>query len=99
MAARHSVRREAARDLAAAFDWYEAQSPGLGFDFLVAFRECVATISRHPEMCAAFHKNYRRAVVGRFSYVIYYLPTPNHVSIHAVLHTARDPKSVQRRLP
>jgi plasmid stabilization system protein ParE len=41
---------EADDDVAASYDWYESQEPGLGEDFLRSVEACVNGIQRHPEM-------------------------------------------------
>ncbi|MFH1570139.1 MAG: hypothetical protein ABIL09_19255 [Gemmatimonadota bacterium] len=45
------------------------------------------------------HERYRRALVRRFPYAVFYECTANAVTILAVLHTARDPAKWRQRLP
>jgi hypothetical protein len=42
------VRPEAEAEVQSAFDWYEEQSDGLGFDFLRAIDACLSGVQRNP---------------------------------------------------
>ena len=42
------VRPEAEAEVQSAFDWYEEQSDGLGFDFLRAIDDCLSGVQRNP---------------------------------------------------
>lgn len=41
------VRPEAEAEVQAAFDWYEEQSDGLGFEFLRAMEACLSGVTRN----------------------------------------------------
>lgn len=86
-----AYRRGVSRDLAAAYDWYEEQRPGLGEEFLFAVENAFKTVQLYPEMFAAVHGNVRRTVVSRFPYAVFYLVESERVVILTVLHTARNP--------
>ena len=43
------LRKPARADIAEAFQWYEARSTGLGFEFLRAVRVALAGIERAPD--------------------------------------------------
>jgi len=47
---------EADDDVAASYDWYESQEPGLGEDSLRSVAACVSGIQRHPEMFSVDHR-------------------------------------------
>ncbi len=85
-------RRRVQRDLAAAFDWYQEQSAGLGDKFLTSVTETLRTIEDFPEMYAFVHGAVRRAIVSRFPFAVFYLVEPSRVVILRVLHTSRDPR-------
>jgi plasmid stabilization system protein ParE len=78
-------------------DWYEAQLPGLGGQFIVevdaAFRRAAAAPHRFPKL----HGELRRALVRRFPYAIYFLSDAKQIVIVGVLHQRRSPASWQRR--
>lgn len=63
---------EAERDSAEAYAWYEQQESGLGEEFLRCVDACIQSIRRNPEMYRVVFEKYRRAVLRRFPYVIFY---------------------------
>jgi plasmid stabilization system protein ParE len=99
MAAKLVVAPEAEFDLEQAYAWYEAQRVGRGDDFLDRVDACIQGILRFPEMHAVFHGNYRRALVRRFPYAVFYEYADDTVIVYCVLHTAQDPEKWRRRLP
>lgn len=99
MAANLIVSPEAREDLDEAYAWYEERRVGLGEDFLGSVDACIEAIRRTPEMHAVVHENYRRALVRRFPYAIFYESVNNTVTVYCVFHTARDPRKWRRRLP
>lgn len=46
MSYRLIIRPEAELDIQAAFEWYEAQTPGLGSEFIRAVDTCLSGIGR-----------------------------------------------------
>jgi plasmid stabilization system protein ParE len=90
---------EARDDLVEAFGWYEARSAGLGHEFLREVEKCVLAIPRTPRAFTLVKKNYRRAVVQRFPYVVFYEFENSLVTIYSVFHTSQNPAKWRRRLP
>lgn len=45
------------------------------------------------------HEDYRRALVRRFPYAVFYSYEAGAITIHAVFHTVRDPAKWRQRLP
>ena len=72
MAVRLFLTPEADQDIAEAYWWYENQRPGLGEEFLSSLEASLEAIRRYPELLAPLHQNYRRALVRRFPYCIFY---------------------------
>jgi plasmid stabilization system protein ParE len=99
MAAKLIVAPEVERDLAEAYAWYESQRVGLGEDFLDCVDACVAAVLRMPEMQAKVHEQYRRALVRRFPYAVFYRYSARPVAVYAVFHASRDPDKWRQRLP
>jgi plasmid stabilization system protein ParE len=92
-----AFRRRVHHDLAAAFDWYEAQRPGFGDEFLRAALAVFASITHHPEMFGLIDPEVRRAIVARFPFAVFYTIEPERVVVLRVLHTARNPSLWPRR--
>jgi plasmid stabilization system protein ParE len=99
MSAKSILVPEAEQDIADAYDWYEARRPGLGEDFLSCVDACIQAICRNPEMCAVVHQAYRRALLRRFPYAVFYEHTGDLVTVYSVFHTSQDPAKWRQRLP
>ena len=99
MTAKLIVAPEAQDDLAATYDWYEAQRVGLGEDFLACIDACFERIRRTPELYAVAFESYRRALVRRFPYAVIYEADANAITIYGVFHTSRDSEAWRLRLP
>ena len=65
-------RRSAQRDVQQAYDYLEAQSPGLGAAFLERVEEATDRISRNPETYQIVFQNVRRASLKQFKYALFY---------------------------
>lgn len=63
-----SIRRAAARDIAEARAWYEAQQVGLSTEFLDELEAALARIGEGPLQFPQVHRDARRALVRRFPY-------------------------------
>jgi plasmid stabilization system protein ParE len=95
MAAELIVAPEAEQDIAEAYAWYERQRVGLGEDFLSRVDACIQGICRAPQA----HENYRRGLVRRFPYAVFYEYADEKVTVYCVFHTSRDPEKWRQRLP
>lgn len=89
---------EAEQDLDEAYTWYEKQRVGLGEDFLTNVDACIQLICRFPGIGAVVFKNYRRTLVRRFPYAVFYEFENETLTIYCVMHTSRDPNRWQDRL-
>ena len=85
-------------DLTEAYDWYEGRRPGLGEEFLSCVEACIQAICRNPEMHATVHADYRRGLVRRFPYSVFYEYAGDTVIVYCVFHNSRDPKKWRQRL-
>ena len=99
MAADLILAPEAEADLDEAYAWYEGQRIGLGEDFLGRVDACIEAICRLPESHALFHGNYRRALVRKYPYAVFYEFADDRVTVYCVFHSSRDPEKWRRRLP
>ena len=98
MAAELVIAPEAEQDLDDAYAWYERQRVGLGEEFLSSVDACIQAICRSPKAHALIFENYRRALVRRFPYAVFYDYVNETVTVYCVIHTAQDPKKWQQRL-
>lgn len=88
----------ARQDIADALAWYEQQTLGLGLEFLRCVEATIVSIQRHPLMYPAVLGEYRRAVVRRFPYVVFYAVEPERIVVYAVFHCSQDPGKWKARL-
>ena len=84
-------RPAADRDIDGAFSWYERQQVGLGNQFLTSLNNTVEMIRAGPESYPVVRHSIRRAVLGRFPYLVFYVVEPDRVVVLACLHASRDP--------
>ena len=91
------IHAEAEREVQEAFDWYEAQSLGLGAEFLRAADACVAAIQRNPYIYPAVHGQTRRAILRKFPYALFYLIEERRIIVLACFHSRRNPRDWERR--
>ncbi|MFA7382762.1 MAG: type II toxin-antitoxin system RelE/ParE family toxin [Desulfurivibrionaceae bacterium] len=89
---------EAHQDISEAYSWYDDQRLGLGEEFLSCVDACLQAICRMPEQCPVVHEEYRRALVRRFPYVVFYEYDGARVTVFAIFHTARNPNKWRKRL-
>ena len=99
MAARAIVAPEAELDIAEAYVWYESRRIGLGEEFLGSVDAAIERIRRQPLIYPVVHEAYRRALIRRFPYAIFFESTETGVTVYAVFHTSRDPQKWRQRLP
>lgn len=85
-------------DIEAAFNWYENEEAGLGFQFLEQLRIAYQRILENPLGYQDLRSGIRRALTRRFPYAVFFSIEDDIVLILAVLHTARDPAEWQRRI-
>jgi plasmid stabilization system protein ParE len=98
MAAKLVIAPETARDIEDAYAWYEGQRPGLGEECLGCVDACIAAICRTPEIHEIVYKEFRRGLVRRFPYPIFYEYVADSVTVYCIFHTAQDPAKWRQRL-
>ena len=98
MAADLILAPEAEEDIAAAYGWYEGRRLGLGEDFLSAVEACLESVRRYPEMYGLAHGTYRRALLRRFPYGVFYEYSRGTIVVYGVLHTSMNPEKWRIRL-
>lgn len=84
-------------DVAATFDWYEHEQPGLGHEFLDELRATYGRVADGPLTYQHLRSGIRRALVRRFPYAVYFSVENDVVVVLAVLHASRRPAEWQRR--
>lgn len=91
------LRPEAEQDVAEAAQWYEANEPGLGAQFVDQVQSTINTIAEQPSAFTEIHKSVRRALVRRFPFGVFYQLDKDGVMVIAVLHGSRHPRTWKER--
>jgi plasmid stabilization system protein ParE len=81
-----------------AYQWYDAQHPGLGTEFLRAVEASLEAIQRSPELYAPQYRHARRILLRRFPYAIWYIIQSDAVEVIACLHLRRQARHWRSRL-
>lgn len=92
-----TFRAEARNEMEDAYNWYEDQEDGLGETFLNCVDDTLDRIEQRPESYMVVFQDFRRAVVHRFPYVIYYRIVSSRVIVIAVVHGKGNPNVWQSR--
>lgn len=91
------VRPEASIDLREARNWYRNVSPELGSDFVRRVDDAIALVKERPEAFAIVHRTFRRILLHRFPYALFYHASEDRIVVVAVLHQARGPETIEAR--
>lgn len=93
MTHRLRIHPEARRELTGAFDWYEAQRTGLGRELLAELDAAFAAIIHQPLASGAWsaRPRFRRFVLRRFPYILFYRLDSEEVVVVAIAHAKRRP--------
>jgi plasmid stabilization system protein ParE len=89
------VRHRAKRDIREARLWYGKISGELGEDFLKSVDDAIALAQRYPLAFHLVHRTFRRVLLQRFPYALFYQFGEDRILVVAVLHQARDPQTLE----
>ena len=83
-------RPRAEEDLREARQWYEERREGLGDELVAAVRRAIRSLEAEPEQRPLYYREFRRLLIRRFPYKIFYLVEPDCVVVFRVLHGKQD---------
>jgi plasmid stabilization system protein ParE len=84
------IRPRAEADLVKARQWYDEQRIGLGDEFLSEVVVALNRITEDPHRPLIYYRGFRRVLVQRFPYKVFYRVEENYVIVFRVLHGRRD---------
>ena len=93
-----TVTPEAEEDLTLAHNWYEKQRSGLGEEFLGCVDATLERIVRLPHAFPVVHEPFRRVLIRRFPYAIYFESLEDRIVVYGAFHGSRDPDTWRQRL-
>ncbi|MEW6273767.1 MAG: type II toxin-antitoxin system RelE/ParE family toxin [Bacillota bacterium] len=85
-------------DIIAGYTWYEDKAPGLGEEFLRMFYARANDIQRNPLLYPKVHYEFRRSLLRRFPYAIYFRIEDNEIIVFGLFHCTRDPYAIKANL-
>ena len=94
------LQTDAETEIEEATIWYEQRRTGLGLEFVAALDRSMLDIGENPKRFPVWTPPWRRAILRRFPFVIFFEVEKNQVVIMAVAHAKRRPGYwVARRPP
>jgi hypothetical protein len=85
-------------DAIGGYGWYETKAPGLGEEFLRMFYACAGDLSRNSLMYRKVYGEFRRCLLRRFPFALYFVVKDEQVIVTGLFHCARDPRFVGMEL-
>ena len=83
-------------DALAGYTWYEEKARGLGGDLPCAcFYAGAREIPRNPLLYPKVYREFRRRLLRRFPYAIYFRIEDETVIVFGLFHCARDPRTIR----
>lgn len=83
----------AKQELQDAILWYEAAQPGLGAIFFEEYQRVLSHMLETPLLYPQDFDTFRKAVLSRFPYSIYYQATGQILTVYSVFHHKRSNES------
>ncbi|MDA3923472.1 MAG: type II toxin-antitoxin system RelE/ParE family toxin [Kiritimatiellae bacterium] len=72
--------------------WYEQQQRGLGLRFLDAVENTIDQISNHPLLYMVIYKKFRRCLLRKFPFSVFYTIENELIIIHSIFDNRQDPR-------
>lgn len=92
-----AVRPEAEIDALEAASWYDGEREGLGTEFLVELRTTFARIEEGPLRFPLVFREFRRAILHRFPFGVFFIVEAEVATVLAITHLHRHPSVWQTR--
>ena len=92
-----TVLELAAADVFAAKSRYNELRPGLGNDFALCVDEALARIQRFPLTYATIDLDFRRVLVRRFPFAVYFRVNHRQITVYGVFPSRENPEVWRRR--
>ncbi len=90
---------EAEEEIEASLRWYERCRRGLGLEFIAALDRALIRIAEKPHEFQQWKDDprYRRAVLDRFPYLVFFEIRGTEIEVVAVAHAKREPSYWRER--
>lgn len=81
-----------------AIDFYNKESPGLGFSFADEILRTLQRVYEYPKAWTSVSPVLRRCIAKRFPYAVIYGTVDSEIVVVAVAHLHRNPESWKTRV-
>ncbi len=88
----------AEQELDEAFDYYNDQCQGLGYEFAAEIRSTMKRIVGFPQAWTKISPRVRRCLTNKFPFAVLYQICGDTILVIAIMHMKRDPIHWQKRL-
>ncbi len=85
------IRPLAALEVIEAYDWYESQREGLGFEFLSELEFFYDCLLKNPHIHSYYENQVRSGKINRFPYVVIYEIFENVIVVYSVFMGKHNP--------
>jgi len=89
---------EVEEDVFSGYLWYEEKAAGLGEEFLRLFYAFSHELVRNPLLHRKVSGTFRRRLLKRFPYAIYFKIENSKVIVFGLFHCARNPEAIEDTL-
>jgi len=89
---------EVEEDAIAGYEWYESKAIGLGEEFLRMFYVSAQVVSSTPQIYPKIHREFRRCLLRRFPYALYFKIEGDEIIILGLFQCARNPHTISTNL-
>ena len=89
---------ELEEDALAGYAWYEEKATGLGEEFLRVFYASAREFTQNPLRYPRISPEFRRRLLKRFPYAIYFRIVGHEIIVMGLFHCARDPQTIRAKL-
>lgn len=89
---------EAQDDILNGMFWYESQKADLGMAFFSEIEHNLSVISQNPLLGREFRAKFRRFVMKKFPFCIYYLAESEKIVFLGFIHAHRNPNKISEWL-
>src|SRR3954463_8339883 len=86
------------REIQSAYEFYEHSGEGRGTLFLLHMDAVLTHLRSFPEIGPRYSGPYRRLLIPRFPFGIFYTVEPARIIVCGVLDLRQHPKAIARRL-
>ena len=91
------VTRDAGADIAEALSGFNDISPNLSERFKEELERVYSYITEYPEIYPVVYKNFRRGLLRKFPYSVFYIVENSFILVVGVVHQAQDESTWKRR--